>query len=78
MKLTGLSVNLSDSETTELLAAYSDSTSVSSYARESAAQCLKAGVVTGSSTTTLSPKAYVTRAEVAVMVQRMLEKSGLI
>jgi len=78
MKLTGLSVSLTDSETSAILANYTDSAGVSSYAKAAAALCIKTGVVTGSSATTLSPKAYVTRAEVAVMVQRLLQKSGLI
>ena len=78
MKLTGLSASLTDSEIAALLANYTDGASVSDYAKTSVAMCLKTGVVTGSSPTTLSPKAYVTRAEVAVMVQRLLEKSGLI
>jgi hypothetical protein len=78
MKLTGLSVSLTDSETSTLLEKYSDGATVSSYAKTSAAMCIKTGVVTGSSTTTLSPKSYVTRAEVAVMVQRLLQRSGLI
>ncbi len=78
MKLTDLSVSLTDSEVSTLLAKYTDGAAVSDYAKTSAAICLKSGVVTGSSATTLSPKAYVTRAEVAVMVQRLLQKSGLI
>lgn len=78
MKLTGLSVTLTDSEASALLAKYTDAASVSDYAKTSTAICLKTGVVSGSSATTLSPKAYVTRAEVAVMVQRLLQKSGLI
>ena len=78
MKLTGLSVSLTDSEVSTLLASYTDGASVSSYAKESAVACIKAGIVTGSSSTTISPKACVTRAEVAVMVQRLLQKSGLI
>lgn len=78
MKLTNLSVSLTDSEVIALLAKYTDGASVSSYAKTSIAMCVKTGVVAGSTTTTLSPKAYVTRAEVAVMVQRMLQKSGLI
>jgi len=78
MKLTGLSVSLTDSEVSELLAKYTDGASVSNYAKASVAACLKAGIVSGSSATTLSPKAYVTRVEVAVMVQRMLQKSELI
>ena len=78
MKLTGLSISLTDSETASILSSYTDGASVSSYAKTAAALCIKTGVVTGSTTTTLSPKAYVTRAEVAVMVQRLLHKSGLI
>jgi len=78
MKLTGLSVSLTEDETAALLANYSDAGTVSDYAKTSVAMCLKAGVVTGSSSTTLTPAAYVTRAEVAAMMQRFLEKSGLI
>ena len=78
MKKTGLGVTLTDSEIATLLAAYTDGSAVSGYAKTSVAACLKTGVVNGSSATTLSPKGYVTRAEVAVMVQRLLQKSGLI
>ncbi|MDP4092783.1 MAG: Ig-like domain-containing protein [Bacillota bacterium] len=78
MKLVGMDVSLSDSETTALLARYTDGYDVSQYAKTSAALCIKTGIVTGSSKTTVSPKAYVTRAEVALMVQRLLQKSGLI
>ncbi len=78
MKITGLSVSLTDSEVSALLSTYIDGASVSSYAKESVAACLKSGIVTGTSVTTISPKAYVTRAEVAVMVQQLLHKSDLI
>lgn len=78
MKLTGLSVSLTDSEVSTLLAGYTDGASVSSYAKAGVAACIKTGVVTGTTASTLSPKDSVTRAEVAVMVQRLLEKSGLI
>lgn len=78
MKLTGLSVSLSDSEVSTLLADYTDGASVSSYAKAGVAACIKTGVVTGTTASTLSPKDSVTRAEVAVMVQRLLEKSVLI
>ncbi|NCB50252.1 MAG: hypothetical protein EOM54_00015 [Clostridia bacterium] len=78
MKLTGLSVSLTDSEVSALLAGYTDGASVSSYAKMGVAACIKTGVVTGTTASTLSPKDSVTRAEVAVMVQRLLEKSGLI
>lgn len=78
MKKTGLDDTLTGSQAAALLAAYTDGGAVSSYAKASVAACLKTGVVNGSSTTTLSPKDDVTRAEVAVMVQRLLQKSGLI
>ncbi len=78
MKLTGLEISLNESDTAALLSDYTDGAKVSAYAKESVAACIKAGVVSGSSKTTLSPKASVTRAEVAAMIQRLLEKSNLI
>lgn len=78
MKKTGLGVTLTDSEIASFLAAYTDGCAVSGYAKTSVAACLKTGVINGRSASTLSPKGYVTRAEVAVMVQRLLQKSGLI
>jgi len=78
MKLTGLSVSLTDSEVSAVLANYTDGASVSGYAKASAAACIKTGIVSGTGATTISPKAFVTRAEVAVMVQRMLQKAELI
>ncbi len=78
MKLTGLDVNLTETEVNSILAKYIDGSSVSAYARESVAACIKAGIITGTSANTLSPKAYTSRAEAAVMVQRLLRKSELI
>jgi VCBS repeat-containing protein len=78
MKLTGLNVSLTDSEVSALLANYTDAGLVSDYAKAGAAACIKTGVVSGTTAATISPKDDVTRAEVAVMVQRLLQKSGLI
>ena len=78
MKLTNDGVTLTDSEVNSVLAGYTDGAAVSAYAQQSVASCLKAGIVTGTTATTLSPKTSITRAEVAVMVQRLLEKSKLI
>jgi hypothetical protein len=78
MKLTELSENLTDKDVGAILAKYTDSAAVSDYAKLGVAACVKSGIVSGTSESTLSPKAYVTRAEVAVMVQHLLEKSGLI
>ncbi len=78
MKITELESNLAGNEASALLGAYTDGADVSSYTTESIAACLKTGVVTGRSATTIVPQGFVTRAEVAVMVERLLQKSGLI
>ena len=78
MKITNLKAGLTDSEGNKLMAAYSDSATVSTYANTSIAECIKTGVVSGRQNHTLAPKAYVTRAEVAVMAERLLQKSNLI
>lgn len=78
MKLTGLEVSLTNSDISGLLTGYTDTTSFSDYAKDSIAACLKTGIVSGTSKNTISPKNYVTRAEVAVMVERLLQKSQLI
>ena len=62
MKLPGLVVTLNDSEVAELLANYSDAGLISDYARTGVAACIKTGVVTGLTMSTLSPKDSITRA----------------
>ena len=61
-----------------LLAGYSDRSAVAAYAVESVAACVKTGIVSGRSADTLAPKAPITRAEAAVIVRQLLERSGLI
>lgn len=78
MKITKLEAGLSSAEISALLAKFTDSGSISSYAQSSIAECVKAGVVTGRTATTIAPIANITRAEVAVIVERLLQKSDLI
>jgi hypothetical protein len=78
MKITGLKPEMKDNEISSLFAKYSDGTASSDFARTGIAACLKTGIITGRSGNTMAPKNYITRAEVAVMVQRLLQKSGLI
>ncbi|WP_419822860.1 S-layer homology domain-containing protein [Anoxybacterium hadale] len=78
MKTTGLNAELANGEGSKLLEAYSDRAGVSAYAKDSIAQCIKTGVVSGRENNTLAPKALVTRAEVAAMAERLLQKSELI
>lgn len=78
MKITGLKASLTDGEGDKLMEMYSDRATVSAYANTSIAECIKTGVVSGRENHTLAPKVYVTRAEVAVMAERLLQKSNLI
>ncbi len=78
MKLAGLEAGLTDGEVYSLPGAYRDGAEISDYSMESIAACLKAGIISGKSVDTLAPKDYITRAEVAVIVQRLLQKSELI
>lgn len=78
MKITGLETALTAKDVNQLTAAYADGSSISSYAKEASAACLKSGIVAGRSNSTIAPKSSVTRAEVAAMMERLLQKSDLI
>ena len=78
MAVTRLDAALSAGEAESLLGAFADGAAVSAFAREGAAACLKTGVAHGRGGGTLAPKELVTRAEAAVMLRRLLQKSGLI
>lgn len=78
MKIIGLKFEMKDNEMNSLLLNYSDRAAASDYAKTSIAACLKAGIITGRSNNTIAPKNYITRAEVAVIVQKLLRKPGLI
>ncbi len=78
MALTELKSKLPNREENELLRTFTDGDTSSSWAVKGIADCLQAGVVSGRSDSELAPKAYISRAEVAVIVQRLLQKSELI
>ena len=78
MAITGLETVLSDSGINRLLASYTDSENISDYAKTGVEACIETGVVTGKTSSTIAPKDTITRAEVAVMVQRLLQQSELI
>lgn len=52
------------------LSAYADAGSVSAYAEKAVQWCVKNGILTGKTSSTLVPKATATRAECAAMLQR--------
>jgi hypothetical protein len=61
-----------------VLGSFSDADEISRWALEGAADSVSAGIISGRSHQKLAPKSYITGAEVAVMVQKLLQKSDLI
>lgn len=59
------------------LEGYTDVSNLSGWAKDSAAQAVKLGLIQGKSATELEPKAPVTRAEMATLVRRLLVELDL-
>ncbi|KWX75423.1 hypothetical protein AML91_12790 [Paenibacillus jilunlii] len=78
MQLTGLPAGNTGSSAAELPGGFTDGDEASAWALDSIAASLQAGLISGRSGTELAPQSHVTRAEAAVMLQRLLQKSGLI
>ncbi len=78
MTLTGLKAQLKEQSAEAVLRQYTDQGALASWASDSAADCLQAGILTGRSAELLAPKANITRAEVATLIQRLLQQSELI
>ncbi|WP_342424506.1 S-layer homology domain-containing protein [Paenibacillus sp. FSL E2-0178] len=78
IKLTGLAEQTGTVDTASVLAAFTDAGSIGAWAGDSLALAAKAGLITGRGDSKLEAKANVTRAEVAVLIQRLLQKSDLI
>jgi len=77
-KITGLKSQLNEGEAENLLSVFKDTAGLSSWSMESLAACVKSGMISGKNSITLAPKDFTTRAEVAVIVKRLLQKSNLI
>ncbi|WFR62983.1 S-layer homology domain-containing protein [Paenibacillus amylolyticus] len=78
MTITGLKDSLNAESLDATLQMFQDETTVSSWARSSAADSVKYGLVQGRSQSLLAPKGKITRAEIATIMQRLLQKSDLI
>ncbi|WP_052769837.1 S-layer homology domain-containing protein [Paenibacillus sp. IHB B 3415] len=78
MKLTGLADQTGTVDTASVLVAFTDAGSIGAWAEDSLALAAKAGLITGRGDSMLEAKANVTRAEVAMLIQRLLQKSDLI
>lgn len=76
-KVAGMNTAVTASESSAALAKFIDAAKVSSWATDSAAFNISNGLIVGSDGQ-CRPKELITRAEVATVVLRMLQKSGLI
>lgn len=78
MEITQLKVEFKAGEADQLITAFADSEKPSDWAKDYIASCIKAETVHGRSGKLIAPKDYITRAEVASIVKRLLQKSDLI
>ncbi|MEC0090461.1 S-layer homology domain-containing protein [Paenibacillus macquariensis] len=77
MKWTGLHASVNGAEAESALASFTDGSAVDAWAKPEVAAAVKNGLVKGSDIG-LKPTNPITRAEVANMIQKLLQKSGLI
>lgn len=77
MVLTGLPAKANDEEVKSVLSSFKDAGSIADYAKAAIASIIKAGLVSGRSSTEIAPDALMTRAEVATIIQKLLKQSGL-
>lgn len=78
MAIVGLKDKLSGQMADVTLRPFADAAVVSGWAQNSIADGVHAGIVSGRSADLLVPQGYVTRAEAAVMIRKLLQTSGLI
>jgi len=78
MNVTELSGQSDNPTAAGILSAFTDTEAISNWALDSVAESVSAGIISGRSSELLDPTATITRAEVAVIVQRLLQKSNLI
>ncbi|MEF3310731.1 DUF5018 domain-containing protein [Paenibacillus sp. GYB004] len=78
MTLTGLTAQLPGQAAEEVLRPYTDAAAVSDWALDGMAASIQAGVMQGKSSATLAPQDFLTRAEAATIIQRLLQLSDLI
>ncbi|OPH56018.1 hypothetical protein BC351_29450 [Paenibacillus ferrarius] len=69
---------LNGDSTVSSLAKFVDANDIANYAQSAVATCVNAGIVNGKTNSTVAPNQNITRAEIAVIVERLLKKSNLI
>ncbi|MFD0589228.1 S-layer homology domain-containing protein [Paenibacillus sp. GCM10027627] len=75
MKLTGLKHKLSPKPVDESLQPFGDAGEAGKWARDAIADCVQAGIIEGRWGDKLAPKEAITRAEISVIVLKLMQKS---
>jgi len=78
MKWTGLKDSAANPSVADVIHAFSDANTVSKWALPGVADSVSLGIVSGRTNKLLAPQANITRAEIATIVQRLLQESDLI
>jgi len=78
MAVTGLKDRLPGGLAEEVVGAFADAGQASAWSVQGIADSVAAGIVQGRNENTLAPQAFITRAEAAAMIERLLQKSDLI
>jgi sugar lactone lactonase YvrE len=78
LKLTGAAVELSDEETTQLLASFTDKDNIAPWAKKAIAYAVKHGIVQGQPNGSFAPTAAANRAQGTVVIYNMLQAAGLL
>jgi hypothetical protein len=78
MKLAGMKVDYTDEELQNELNQFVDKADIHDWAKKPIAICAKNGLIVGNNQNQFLPKANITKAELAMIMKRMLEKAGLI
>ncbi|MCM3700233.1 S-layer homology domain-containing protein [Paenibacillus macerans] len=76
-RLLGLEDNVSQEETDGVLAGFADRDNLADWAKPAVSALIQAGIVQGAGNG-LQPRGQLTRAETAVMIDRLLQQAGLI
>lgn len=76
--LTDVDTTISEQEAANILASFKDEGQIAEYAKSPIAVAVKTGLVTGKANKTIAPTANISRAEVAVIIERFLKKAELI
>ncbi|OPX86461.1 MAG: Endo-1,4-beta-xylanase A precursor [Pelotomaculum sp. PtaB.Bin104] len=71
----GVNTNLAAGEQEQLLAGFSDKDQISAWSAVYLAQAVKAGLINGTTSTTMEPESNASRAQATVMIKRMMVKA---